>query len=209
MPVRSLKVNSDAVLARLVALGQHRNHLHVLVEAVQALVASPSPPGDSVSLASAGSSVGQVVRTPPRDRRPSPRARRGRRQRGRGGERPARPSDENGRRTRASLVRLVRRVSRAADGWRATKWSGPTWPAAATMGGSSRRATGLGLASSRSRSWPRRRGIGNRHGRQQPARVGVLRVLEHRRRGPISTIWPRYITATRWRCARRPPCRAR
>ncbi len=41
--------------------------------------------------------------------------------------------------------------------------------------------------------------IGDRHGGQELLRVRVLRIAEHgSARGPISTISPRYITATRW-----------
>ena len=40
--------------------------------------------------------------------------------------------------------------------------------------------------------------IGDRHRGEQPPRIGMLGSPNTAWRGPISTIWPRYITATRW-----------
>ena len=98
------------------------------------------------------------------------------------------------------------------------KWQAASWPASFSLrsGASSRQSgwargqrgwkrqpdggsIGLGTSpSSTMRCRARAAGVGDRHGREQRARVRVLRLaVQVRRPSAASTILPRYITATR------------
>ena len=92
-----------------------------------------------------------------------------------------------------------RRTSRAAASstsqWPSTKRGQRGWKRQ-PLGG----LTGLGTSPSSTIAlrWRPSSGFGDRHGREQRARVRVLRArCRARRASPISTILPRYITATR------------
>src|SRR6266545_4762756 len=203
----------EAVGAHRIALGEHRDHLHVLVEAEQALVERLRH--------RLRQRVVRVVRI-------------GRRERGSdsehdilGGERGA--GGERGQRERAGGEGTQQRFHRdllwavqnnglleyaagsrgyahehAAQYWPptrcvATKCPGPTATSGATTGSSPTVRIGLGTSSDDSSNLRCRR-AGSAIGTASISlRVyGCCGFSNTARRGPISTICPRYMTATRW-----------
>src|SRR6185312_772127 len=191
----------------------HRDHLHVLVEAVQALVERL---GHRLRQRVVG-----VVGVGRRERRRHgendvlrglrrQRCERGDRGDGeRGGEsmqwelhRTAPRVVDAGaslRRRRCGSRAVARRPQKAPTRWRATKCPGPTSTSGALGGGSSTPRTGLGMSGDDSSIWARlREGSATGTAASNCRVYGCCGEPSTARRGPISTIWPRYMTATRW-----------